>query len=140
MNDLIQRISAEGFHNTKSILSSYNSDDWLQYITINPYHYHRKKVFENDDFEILIITWNTNQESQIHDHADNGCYMLLLQGQLEETIHTPIVTITHYHTPKSLSYIDNTIGLHKIKNPSPNNIAVSLHVYSPPNHIAKLLG
>ena len=143
MNTIIEKLSSQGFHQSREILSAYTGADWLQYITINPYHYHRSKVYANDDFEIYVITWNTKQHSRIHDHASNGCYMLLLQGDLIEEIHPfspdEKIRVSHY-TENHIAYIDNNIGYHRIINPSDKNIAVSLHVYSPPNHITKLLG
>lgn len=142
MNTIIEKLSSQGFHKSREILSAYNNSDWLQYITINPHHYHRSKVYSNDDFEIYVITWNANQKSKIHDHASNGCYMLLLQGDLIEEITTEderVVRVTNY-TENNIAYIDNSMGYHRIINPSDKNIAVSLHIYSPPNHIAKLLG
>ena len=87
MNKIIESINSYGFKNCHSILQEYKDNDWMNYVTINPNNYHRKKVYNNDDFEIFIITWNVNQGSKIHDHAENGCYMLLLQGELTEDIY-----------------------------------------------------
>ena len=143
MNQLIEKLKESGFSDSRNLLTEYfknHNSDWFQYITINPFHYHRKQIFSNSDFEIILITWNVNQQSLIHDHADNGCYMLLLQGNLQEEIYKENKIIkTSTLTPSNISYIDNSIGFHKILNPSSSEIAVSLHIYSPPNHIAKLL-
>jgi cysteine dioxygenase len=145
MNTVIEKLKTQGFHQSREILSAYTGTDWLQYITINPYYYHRTKVYSNDDFEVFVITWNTKQQSKIHDHASNGCYMLVLQGDLIEEITTEdekVIRVSQYNHEKgnNISYIDNSVGYHRILNPSSENIAVSLHIYSPPNHIAKLLG
>lgn len=145
MNKIIESIQKNGFKNSESILRNYSgSADYLQYITLNPNYYHRTKVFSNDDFEIFVITWNKSQQSKIHDHSENGCFMLMLQGELIEEIYNsssltaPIQTKTFKEG--FIGYIDNSIGYHRILNPSDTEIAVSLHVYSPPNHQTKLLG
>jgi cysteine dioxygenase len=145
MNKIIDSIQKNGFKNSESILRNYSgSADYLPYITLNPNHYHRTKVFANDDFEIFVITWNKSQQSKIHDHSDNGCYMLMLQGELIEEIYSTSSTAapiqTNIFKEGFIGYIDNTIGYHRILNPSETDIAVSLHVYSPPNHQVKLLG
>lgn len=149
MNQIIESIQVQGFHKSPEILQEYNktninNNDWLQYVTINPHHYHRSKVYADDIFEIFVITWNMKQQSKIHDHSDNGCYMLMLQGKLVEEIYdsNDIVSPTKISCFEEgfVGYIDNTMGYHRIQNLSDTDIAVSLHVYSPPNHNAKLLG
>jgi cysteine dioxygenase len=142
MNKIIESINSDGFKNCQEILKKYQDNDWMNYVTINPNCYHKKKIYDNENFEIFIITWNVNQGSKIHDHADNGCYMLLLQGELTEEIYD-----NNFKRQISSSvlkegfigYIDNKIGFHRIMNNSSSDIAVSLHVYSPPNHIVKFL-
>jgi len=145
MNKIIESIQKNGFKNSESILRNYSgSADYLPYITLNPNYYHRTKVFANDNFEIFVITWNKSQQSKIHDHSENGCYMLMLQGELIEEIYSTSSTTSPMQTKVFkegfIGYIDNTIGYHRILNPSDTEIAVSLHVYSPPNHQVKLLG
>ena len=144
MNSIITSIQKNGFHASKEILQNYSEKDWVNYVTVNPDYYHRTKVFSNKDFEIFVITWNINQHSKIHDHSENGCYMLLLQGELTEEIYKNI-DITYPMSTTVIKqgfvgYIDNNIGYHKIKNASTTDVAISLHVYSPPNHKTKLLG
>ena len=146
MNTIIESIKQNGFQNTEDILKKQSENhDYLHYVTLNPNHYHRTKVFSNDDFEIFVITWNTLQQSKIHDHSENGCYMLMLQGELVEEIYSKDTTISTPLQTKTfkegfVGFIDNTIGYHRISNLSKSDIAVSLHVYSPPNHQTKLLG
>ena len=148
MNQLIESVHLQGFNKSMDILQTYynqnkSNHDWLKYVTINPYHYHRSKVYANDDFEIFIITWNTKQQSRIHDHSKNGCYMLMLKGQLIEEIYDSsdieLARKISFFDEGFVGYIDNTIGYHRILNSSPTEIAISLHLYSPPNHKAKLL-
>ena len=38
----------------------------------------------NELFEIIIISWNYNQKSPIHNHPENGCLMKILKGSLTE--------------------------------------------------------
>lgn len=149
MNHIIESIIAFGFQYSKTALLKYYDEitknsipnDYLPYVTINPHHYHRSKVFENDSFEIYIITWNTYQRSQFHDHSEYGCYAIVLLGTIMEEIldNDNTVVKTSTHNEGTVTYIDNNIGLHKISNTSSTNIAVTLHVYSPPNHKAKTI-
>lgn len=143
MEEIILEISNKGFHRSKEVLKNYTSNDWMKYVTINPNHYHRSKVFENEEFEIIVITWNKNQGSQIHDHAYNGCYMLMLQGELFEELFEKGEMVPKKENivkVRDVTYIDNEVGYHRIKNISSSEIAISLHIYSPPNHHVNLMG
>jgi cysteine dioxygenase len=147
MNSIIEHIKLFGFHNHHSMvdmLKTYCSDDYEKYICVNAGHYSKEKVFANDDFEIFVITWDKNQSSPIHDHSDNGCYMLILEGALIEEIYdsqnfTRKIKLNELKS-RFIGYIHNNIGYHRIINPSSTEIAVSLHIYSPPNHLVKIIG
>lgn len=85
--------------------------------------------------------WNPGKGSPIHDHANAHCIMKVLAGHLHETV---------YHSPKNkaeqskplsvksantfgmneVTYISDDIGLHRVHNPSPDQVAVSLHCRS----------
>lgn len=123
--------------NLINILNNYCGDDYKQYVYISNETYNRSIVRQNHNFEIIVITWNTNQKSDIHDHPQNGCLMKVLEGSLVENLYSD--TLDHICSTnldqKFISYIDNQKGYHQIVNYS-DNISVSLHIYSPPNYIS----
>ena len=117
---------------------------------VNEYNYSKIKLFENNVFEIYVIFWFENSESPYHDHAENGCYYKLLLGELEEVICSKEkVYEKKLLNENDISYINNYIGYHKIKNTKNHIItdrdkveyfldaSVSVHFYSPPNYKAK---
>ncbi|KAL9027229.1 MAG: hypothetical protein Q9196_004217 [Gyalolechia fulgens] len=72
----------------------------------------------------------------------NGNYNLILKGTLTETRYAwpnttePIPMQTTNCTSfghDEVTYMADTLGLHKISNPDPTEFAVSLHLYTPPN-------
>lgn len=105
------------------------------------------KIFRNNNFntktkipfpiiDIYFFNWNKLTETQIHDHANKGCCLLLLTGELEEKIYD--IDINHIHTNKymspNISYINNEKGYHSVK---PLKTSKSIHFYYPKNHITK---
>ena len=141
MDNIIECIKHRGFQHCESILRNYSGNDYLTYVALNPDTYNRTRVFSNDEFEIFVITWNKLQQSKIHDHSENGCYMLLLQGELVEEMYSEDVSLpiqTTTFKKGNVSYIDNTIGYHRILIKSAD-VAVSLHIYSPPNHQTRIM-
>lgn len=119
----------------KNILETYLEVDWKEFIKINENDYNRNLVYKNNFFEIFIITWNVNQKARIHNHAENGCWLKLLQGQIKEDIYDNKLNIitTRILSENSISFMKDDIGLHSIHNIG-NEISVSLHIYSPINH------
>lgn len=121
----------------KNILQEYEGIDWKHYVSFNDDKYTRNTVFSNDDMELIIISWNNNQISGIHDHPENGCSMKILQGELDEhnyEIKENVLNLLNVRNCKegSIGYQEGELGLHNIVNK--DNKTVSLHIYSPPNY------
>ena len=122
------------------IIKKYNGTDWKKFVNINKDNYNKIYINGNDDFEIFIITWNSYQESKIHDHSAKGCIYKILKGHLVEEEYDNNLKLLSvkslFSDSYNIGYIDNSISLHKIINYN-DSIAVSLHIYSPPNHNTK---
>ncbi|BCS23824.1 putative cysteine dioxygenase Cdo1 [Aspergillus puulaauensis] len=85
--------------------------------------------------------------STIHDHANAHCVMKVLKGTLQETLYTwpdqervergqvspPQVKKVTTYGENQVTYMSDKLGLHRIHNPDPNDVAISLHLYTPPN-------
>jgi len=91
---------------------------------------------------MIIICWNSNQSSKIHDHPDNGCLLKVLQGSLTEynyKFNDNDLQIKNCNklNVNDIGYQEGSTGLHKICNEN-NNKVISLHIYSPPNYKCKI--
>lgn len=127
---------------------------WRQYAFADTSrNYTRNLVDEgNGKSNLLVIVWNPGRGSPIHDHADAHCVMKILKGTLKETLYTlpssdgatsqaasqgkpmpPEVVKETLYQENEVTYISDKIGLHKISNPSNDEVAVSLHLYTPPH-------
>jgi predicted metal-dependent enzyme (double-stranded beta helix superfamily) len=56
----------------RALLEDYVSsgyDDWRQYAFFNPHKYCRNLLEFNEDFELIVLCWEPNQESPIHNHS-----------------------------------------------------------------------
>jgi len=119
------------------ILKKYDGNDWINYRKVNKETYNKMFVDGNDDFNMYIITWNQYQESKIHDHSKNGCIYKILEGHLVEEEYDYNFKLNGikslYSDSYNIGYIHNDINLHKMINYN-DKVAVSLHIYSPPNH------
>ena len=118
----------------KSILKQYNGNDWMEYISPSN-NYKKKLIYENELFELFVITWMPKSNSKIHDHSENGCLFKILNGELSEYFYNKNIELTNKQNYKKniIGFIENNKGYHKITNET-KNITVSLHLYSPPKY------
>ncbi|KAF8543934.1 RmlC-like cupin domain-containing protein [Trichophaea hybrida] len=125
-------------------MSDYTSTetDWKEYALADySRHYTRNFVDHgNGKSNLLILVWSPGKGSLVHDHAGAHCIMKILKGTLRETQYEmpavsgePLsVRKTSVYNNDEVTYISDDIGLHKIENESKDQLAVSLHLYTPP--------
>jgi cysteine dioxygenase len=91
-----------------------------------------------DKFEFIIICWNKGQESQIHDHPENGCILKILSGKILEEVYDDNLNLikNNYLTKDDISYREKDKITHKI---IPLEESISLHIYSAPNYTPNIL-
>ena len=49
--------------------------------------YTRNLVMETDLFSLIVLVWNPDKESPIHDHPCEGCWVRVLEGNVKETVY-----------------------------------------------------
>ncbi|RKP07546.1 RmlC-like cupin domain-containing protein, partial [Thamnocephalis sphaerospora] len=162
LNDLVRLLREEmGEHGLddkqvsvariQKLMANYQSrdEDWRQYAMFDKHRYTRNLVDDgNGKFNLLVLAWGEQHQSAIHDHSGSHCVMKLLDGELEESQyawpeeaygptehadHNPmeLMKSTVYQRDQ-VTYIHDRIGLHRVGNPSYQQGAVSLHLYTPP--------
>lgn len=126
-----------------------NPSEWQKYaLGDHSRNYTRNLVDKgNGKSNLLILVWTPGKGSPIHDHANAHCVMKVLKGTLKETLFSwpdpdlakegkpappQVKKETLYHE-NGVTYMSDQLGLHRISNPDPENVAVSLHLYTPPN-------
>jgi cysteine dioxygenase len=124
----------------KEALENYIGSDWKNFASYDQYKYKRNIIIKKDHYELILICWLPRQSSSVHNHSKNGCVVKVLSGILTETKYlikknNPLIKQITNYSKDSTSYIDDTIGYHKVTNNALREPLVSLHLYSPPNHI-----
>ncbi|RHY00096.1 hypothetical protein DYB36_013898 [Aphanomyces astaci] len=80
--------------------------------------------------------------SPIHDHPSDGCWIRHIQGIVNEVryesdgealVESANILISH-----GMTYMDDSLGLHKVGNPSEDVDAITLHLYAPPFYQCRL--
>lgn len=136
----IDNKSDEHVDQIKKLLSQVriNENEWRQYTSFKENKYTRNIVGHDEKFTMLLLCWNKNQCSPIHDHSDSNCWVKVLHGELTETRYKhkddgSLYSCNRAVAPKdAVCYINDSMGYHTMANENSDDVTVSLHVYSPP--------
>lgn len=122
----------------KNLLENYDGYDYFKYLNFSNKTYTRTKLFSNDLIDIILICWDTDQCSGIHDHPESGCLMKVLRGKITEHVYTNdnnghyLYKETNILGEGDIGYRQDKYYIHNIVNGDVPSI--SLHIYSPPNY------
>ena len=114
--------------------------DWKAYAHFDTSRHYTRNLIATDhtNYTLLLLCWNPGQESPIHDHPCDGCWMQVLQGQIQECRYhardeDQQLKCTQDKTfdEGGTVFIEDSLGLHKVGNPG-KVPAVTLHLYAPP--------
>jgi cysteine dioxygenase len=114
-------------------LASRQAERYLDHVRFDPARYVRHPVLFLDDWEVMIIGWESGQVTPIHDHRGVLGGMAVLSGSLLEERFTtpdnkPYLVDSRRRPEGDLCEIGPTT-LHRL---IPKSRAVSLHIYRPP--------
>lgn len=139
IHSLIYQLSESSNEDYTQILKDFDFDN-VDFSDIEhwiPNCYTRNCFYRNENFELILICWDKNQQTAIHDHDGEECWVYLLRGELEEDFFglnsseglelTKTTILTRNHITKS----DKNSGFHRLRNNTKDR-AVSLHVYAKP--------
>jgi cysteine dioxygenase len=121
-----------------------NASDWERYAWGDFSRAYTRNIVDkgNGKSNLLVLVWTPGKSSPIHDHADAHCVMKVLQGRLRETLYEwpenharscpkheqPLnVQRERVYGENEVTCMADSLGLHRISNPDPEHVAVSLH-------------
>lgn len=117
---------------------AFSPEEWKQYVHFCPQRYSRNLLLLDEAFSLILICWAPGQGTPVHDHGGNDrkSWVRVLSGtvlytEYAEDGQTPVAT--NVHTPDGDSFFtDTSEKIHQLTNPSSEEPAISLHLYSPP--------
>ena len=111
--------------------------DFEPYSTWSDACYTRNCLYCDERYEVILICWEPGQQTPIHDHGGEECWVKIISGTIKETIYkpdatdTPVAISTNIAEPGHTSYMIDFMGCHRLENDS-NQRAMSLHIYAKP--------
>jgi cysteine dioxygenase len=108
-----------------------------------PGGYTRTCAYRDTDFEVLLLNWAPGAASPIHDHGDQRCWMIVLDGRLDVEDYARVDNgevpgYAHVEPcgwqrlePGETDFRSGRFDIHRVT-ATADAPAVSLHVYSAP--------
>lgn len=113
---------------------------WRRYALFSEERYTRNLIARTDAYELLLLCWGAGQESPIHNHEGNDCWMAVLEGRIEEIRYdmpSPGQTgpldrkADKVYAPPGVAFIRDEMGLHLVRG-ADGQAGISLHLYASP--------
>lgn len=109
--------------------------DVMEYATWSDDSYTRNCIDRTDSYELILLCWEEGQETDIHDHDGEECWVFLAQGKLHEKrfrIGDEVSFENEFLMKKEgLSYMNDDLGCHSLHNIAKGR-SISLHLYVGP--------
>ena len=98
--------------------------------------YTRNCVVRTEDYELLLLCWEKGQDTPIHSHNGEECWVYLAEGELREkrfVLQNEKLgkEADVKMTESKLSYMNDDLGYHSLHNIN-NGRSMSLHLYVGP--------
>jgi len=138
ISSLVEELNMSNIEDYPSVLKRIDIDlsEYSPFESWEGQNYTRNCIERNDRYELLLLCWNPHHETPIHGHDGQKCWVYQIAGSVEETRFQeesgdPVVTRSQMLKPGMLTYMDDRMGYHVLKNPSASK-AMSLHLYVSP--------
>ncbi|WP_431137247.1 cysteine dioxygenase [Psychroserpens mesophilus] len=139
IQELLQLLSESSNTHYHSILNNFdfNAIDFKAFESWSSEKYTRNCMYKDAQFELILLCWNEGQETSIHDHNGEDCWVYVLEGEMEEVFYSTDnfnnlrEEGSQSLAPHQLSFMNDGIGFHKLRNHFKGK-SVSLHLYAKP--------
>ncbi|MGM0636540.1 MAG: cysteine dioxygenase [Bacteroidota bacterium] len=112
-------------------------EELIPYAEFSPDTYTRNCIARTDDFELLLLCWEELQETDIHCHNGEECWVYLAQGKIREKRFVEKQKNEIEQTAdvkmqqERLSYMNDDMGYHSLHNIAKGR-TMTLHLYVGP--------
>lgn len=139
INKLISLLSNTTVEDYNDILDTFDFEavDFKPFQSWAAKKYTRNCLYRDVHFELILLCWEEGQETAIHGHDGEDCWVYLLEGAMEEVLfslndHSQLEQIVVQSiVPNQLTFMNDKLGFHKLRNVN-HGRSMSLHVYAKP--------
>lgn len=138
LNNLIDHLDAcaEGDFATSVQDLCLNKEELLPFANWSDEHYTRNCVSRSDLYELILLCWEPEQDTPIHDHGGEECWVYMVDGELHEKRFSLqgeqfVIEQQSDCNAGDFTYMNDDMGWHTLSNVSSKR-SMSLHLYAKP--------
>lgn len=143
--ELIQQLNNAPSDKFSSILKKIDipASDFDSYATWCKEDYTRNCIARTPDYEMILLCWDQNIKTAIHDHGGQDCWVYQVKGKIEETLYKKLDQkglenpIKQTIKEGELTYMNDEMGFHALENISDHR-SLTLHIYNAPIEACKI--
>lgn len=134
--DALAQVSPDKYVELGSLLNIPRAE-FEPYIFWDSNGYTRNCIERTADYELLLLCWQAGDETPVHCHGEQRCWVYQVDGTLEERLFksgdltNPKPDDTRILGSGGVSYMDDSLGYHSLHNNTKQQ-AISLHLYAKP--------
>lgn len=111
-------------------------EQFLPYTYWNNNHYTRNCIVRTDHYELILLCWEKGQDTPIHCHGNQECWVYVVDGKLDEEHYQYeeeqlLLESTETLAKGEKSFMCDDLGFHKLINAGKGR-SMSLHLYMNP--------
>lgn len=98
--------------------------------------YTRNCLARTEKYELILLCWDVDAKTPIHNHGGKDCWVYQVQGTVQEIRYKQVNILLKESnrmtlSPEKLTYMNDSMGCHRIENVSDQR-AMTLHIYVSP--------
>jgi len=114
-------------------------DEYKPYAHFSKEHYTRNCIARNKDYELILLCWEKGQETPVHCHNNQECWVYVVKGEFDEQRFVESekpseeieVEAEMQLEEDEVSYMNDDMGYHSLTNINDGK-SMSLHLYMNP--------
>lgn len=139
LNELIETLNESDPEDYVNLAKNMNipKSEFKKYAYWKPGEYTRNCIERTPVYELILICWNPGDETQVHGHDEQRCWVCQIDGMTREIRYEVDSDgkLTECNrmvlTPGRLTYMEDEMGYHSLKNCTDER-SMTLHLYISP--------
>lgn len=115
-------------------------EEYLPYAHFAADQYTRNCIARSDEYELLLLCWDKDQDTPIHCHNNQECWVYVVKGSFieqrfvesEEEDQAIELSESVHLEKEEVSYMNDDMGFHLLANTNSQGKSMSLHLYINP--------
>jgi len=136
LTEFIEKLDGSEIESFPKLIKKLNIpySEFEKHATWNKDRYTRNCIARTANYELILLCWNKVQETPIHEHGGQKCWVYQINGEVEEFRYQKDNSGVLIETSKTnlisgnITYMDDRMGYHALKNIRDQR-CMTLHIY-----------